>query len=208
MQIRGLPRHEGLAQATRLPWLGRTEGALPALEWTALLIFGSLAAAGTVFLDFGWRVPGHAILRAVFPMACGLALVPRRGAGAVMGAGAVLTWAWIRLGGLGGAGTGSTTSLLLIGPMLDLALWSARPGLRLYLSFAFAGFATNFAAFAVRGTVKYLGGSGAGGRSFESWLPEAVFTYSACGLAAGLISAVVMFHSARRDRQPPEEPAE
>ena len=209
MRIRGLPRHDGLAQATRLPWLRRGESALPVLEWTALLLFGGLAAAAMVFRDFGWRIPGHAILRAVFPMACGLAVVPRRGGGTVMAGGAVLALAWFRLGGLGGAGTGSTTSLLLIGPMMDLALWSAKPGLRLYLRFALAGLATNFAAFAVRGTMKYLGGPGSGGRGFEGWLSQAVFTYAICGLVAGLISGVVLFHTAGgRDLNDPGESSE
>jgi hypothetical protein len=208
MQLRGLPRHNGLEQATRIPWLGRGEQAFPLLEWTALLLFGGLATITMAFMDWGVRIPGHAILRAVFPMVCGLALVPRKGAGTVMGAGALLTLGWMRLGGHAVPGTGATTSLLLTGPMMDLALRSAKPGLRLYFSFALAGLATNVLAFAVRGSAKYFGGRGAGGRSFEGWLSEAMFTYAACGLAAGLIGGVVMFHSKGRkeDDQPPSEP--
>ncbi len=186
MSLRGLPRHAGLEQATRLPWLGRAEQALPLLEWTALLLFGGLATCTMAFMDWGIRIPGHAILRAVFPMVCGLALVPRRGAGTVMGVGALVFLLWIRLGGHGVPGTGATTSLLLIGPMMDLALRSAKPGLRMYFGFALAGFATNFLAFVVRGSAKLLGGRGAGGRGFDGWFSEAVFTYAACGLVAGL----------------------
>jgi hypothetical protein len=206
MPVRSLPRHEGLATATRLP--GRREAAIPVLEWTALLLFGGLAASAVVFMDWGLRVPGHAILRAVFPMVCGLALVPRRGAGTVMAGGALLALGWMRLGGFGSPGTGATASLLLTGPMMDLALWSAKPGFRLYLSFALAGFAANFLAFVIRGSAKYLGGPGAGGRGFEGWFSVAIVTYAACGRAAGVISAVVMFHWAGpRDDQSPPEPA-
>jgi hypothetical protein len=194
MTFRRLPEHAVLAQTTRLPLLGQSAQALPALEFAALLLFGGLAACSMLFLDFGVRMPGHAVLRAVLPMACGLAVVPRRGAGLVMGGGALLTLAGLSLGGHPGSGTGSTTSLLLIGPMMDAALWSARPGLRLYLSFALAGFATNLVAFLVRGAAKAGGGTGAGGRAMESWLQVAVFTYAACGLLAGLISAAMLFH--------------
>jgi hypothetical protein len=206
MNLRRLPHHAVLEQTTRLPMLGRGEQAIPVLEFMALLLFGGLAACSMLFLDFGVRVPGHAILRAVLPMALGLAVVPRRGAGLVMGGGALLTLAGLHLGGHPGSGTGSTTSLLLIGPMMDLALWSARPGFRLYLSFALAGFVTNLVAFLVRGAAKAGGGTGAGGRTMESWLPVAVFTYAACGLLAGLISAAMLFEWSGKKPDDPASP--
>ncbi len=196
MRLRGLPRHDGLQQATRLPWLGRAEQALPVLEFAALLLFGAMAASATVLWDWSLRVPGHAILRAVFPMVTGLALVPRRGAGTVMGLGALLTLVAMQVGGYAVPGWGATTSLLLTGPMMDLALWSAKPGRRIYLSFALAGFATNFVAFVIRGVPKYFGMGGGGGRSFAGWWPEAIVTYSLCGVLAGVISAAVWFHAA------------
>jgi hypothetical protein len=204
MTFRRLPQHAVLEQTTRLPMLGSSAQVLPALEFAALLLFGGLATCSMLFLDFGVRVPGHAILRAVLPMACGLAVVPRRGAGLVMGGGALMTLAALHLGGHPGSGTGSSTSLLLIGPMMDVALWTAKPGLRLYLSFALAGFATNLVAFLVRGAAKAGGGAGAGGRTMESWLPVAVITYAACGLLAGLISAAMLFHWSRKS---PDDPS-
>jgi hypothetical protein len=71
------------------------------------------------FTDFNLQIPGHAILRAVLPMAIGLALVPRKNGGTVMGVAA-----------LGGElpGLGACTSLALLGPMLDLALRSSAAG--------------------------------------------------------------------------------
>ncbi len=209
MRLRGLPRHDALQQATRLPWLGQAEAALPILEFAALLLFGAMAASASVLWDWSLRIPGHAILRAVFPMAMGLAFVPRRGAGTVMGLGAVLSLFWMKLGGQATPGWGASTSLLLTGPMMDLALWSAKPGWRIYISFALAGFATNFVAFAIRALTKYAGGPGGGGRSFAGWWPEAVFTYAICGVVAGVISAAVWFHAAgpKLPHGPAEPPA-
>jgi hypothetical protein len=195
MAFRGLPRHDGLQAATRLPGFRKGEQALPALEVIALLFIGGLATCLMVFWDWGLRIPGHAILRSVFPMVLGLALVPRRGAGTVMGAGALTTLTWMQFGGLASPGWGSMTSLLLIGPMLDFALWSAQPGRRMLLRFALAGFAANFAAFLVRGTTKYFSLPGGGTRPFASWLSPAILTYAVCGLLAGLISALVWFHT-------------
>jgi hypothetical protein len=194
MAWRRLPYHAALEQTTRLPVFTHGDRALPALEIAALLLFGGLATCAMVFLDLGVRVPGHAILRAVLPMALGLAVVPRRGAGMVMGGGALITLFGLRLGGAVSGGMGASTSLLLIGPMMDLALWTARPGFRLYLSFALAGFGTNLVAFLVKGAGKSAGLAAAGGRPMESWLPVAVISYSVCGLLAGLISAAALFH--------------
>ena len=210
MRLMVLPAHEGLCQATRLPWLQHTERALPALEWAGLMLFGGLAACASIFWDWGLRMPGHSILQAVFPMVCGLAVVPRRGAGSVMGAGALLTWGALHWGGHVSTGFGSTTSLLLTGPLMDAALWTAKPGRRLYLSFALAGLAANGAAFAMRGTVKYFGWEGVTKRPFAAWWPEAVFTYALCGVLAGLISAAVWFHATghRESSAPPDQDQE
>lgn len=61
------------------------------LERTTLLLAGFLAAAVTAFADFSLKIPGHSIIRAIFPMAFGLAVAPRRGAGCVMGGSAVVS---------------------------------------------------------------------------------------------------------------------
>ena len=122
-------------------------------------------------------------------------LVPRRGAGTVMGLGALFSLLWMQVGGHAAPGWGAITSLLLTGPMMDWALWSAKPGRRIYFSLALAGFATNFAAFVIRGAAKSLGTAGGGGQPFAGWWPEAILTYSLCGLLAGVISAAVWFHA-------------
>lgn len=198
MPFRGLPQHEGLKQATRLPALGRGPQAIPVLEFVALLLIGGLATCLMVFWDWGVKqIPGHAILRSVFPMVCGLALVPRRGAGTTMGAGALATLTFMNFSLRDTPGWGASTSLLLIGPMMDLALWSAKPGRWMYVRFALAGFAANLAAFLVKAGTKYFDVAGSGGKPFAAWLPKAMLTYTVCGLLAGVISAAVWFHSSR-----------
>lgn len=186
--------HGGLAINSRLPALAREHEGLRGAEIAFLLGTGAVAALASAFLDFGLKIPGHAIIRAVFPMAFGLAVVPRQLAGTMMGAGALATAFAIRAGGWGGLGLGAMTSLLLTGPMLDLALWRAQRGWRLYLGFALAGLTCNLAAFVVRGGVKFGGLDSITGRPVSHWLPVAVGTYALCGVLAGLISALVWFH--------------
>ena len=53
-----------------------------------LFLCGAAAASTTGFIRLGLRIPGHAIVLVVVPMALGLALAPRRLAGFVMSAGA------------------------------------------------------------------------------------------------------------------------
>jgi len=201
MHVAGLSIHGGLAQGSRIGALTRGEERVRGAEILLLLGTGMVAALASAFLDMGLRIPGHAILRAVFPMAFGLAAVPRRFAGSVMGVGAVASAIALKAGGSGALGMGATTSLILTGPLLDLALWRAQRGWRLYLGFALAGLASNLAALAVRGGVKVGGLDRLGGRPLADWWPVATGTYALCGILAGLVSALVWFHlSADRPR--------
>jgi hypothetical protein len=83
-----------------------------------------------------------------------------------------------------------------------LIMW--RPGWRLYLGFTLAGLVTNLVALAVRAGTKALGWEHAGTRQLPEWWPEAVGTYAACGLVAGLLSALFWFHLAAERPDPPE----
>jgi hypothetical protein len=159
-----------------------------------LVALGISAALTSTVLDFRLRIPGHAILRAIVPMSLGLALVPRRGAGSVMTAAALLTALGLHTGGMARGGSGAWTSLCLTGPLLDLALRSARPGWRLYLGFGLAGLTSNLVALAVRAGTKVLGWERAGSRQFQEWWPQAIGTYAASGLVAGLVCALLWFH--------------
>jgi hypothetical protein len=176
-----------------------TSDRLRAADLFILMGAGMAAAAATTLLDFSWRLPGHAILRTVLPLSVGLALVPRRGSGLAMSAAAGGGAFALQTMGMGAAGVGALTSLLLTGPLLDLACRWSRRGWQIYLSFAAAALVSNMLAFAVRGAAKAATGGGGGGgglgggRALAEWQPQAVVTYAVCGVAAGLISAAICF---------------
>lgn len=175
---------------------------MPAAELAALALLGACSAAATAFVDLNLRVPGHAILRAVLPMACGLALVPRKWAGCVMGAHALIAALVFQLAGWANLGVGAMTSLGLTGPLFDLSLWGARQGGRLYWRFAAGGLACNLVALAVRAVPKFFGWE-SGRRPFGDWISEAAPTYTVCGLLAGLIGAMIWFRfTPRRETLP------
>lgn len=201
-----LALHPGLASAGRLPRLLGARTSLSALEIAALLLLGVGAAVVSATVRLQLRIPGHAILLTVFPMALGLALVPRHGAGVCMGLGAFGT-AWLcEIAGFGRFRPGAMTSLCATGPLLDLALLGARRGWRLYLGMIAAGLASNLIALVVRGGFKALLPEPLEGRPFSVWLAEAAITYPVCGMLAGLVSAVVWFRFRSRST-PPENAA-
>lgn len=187
-----------LGATSRLPPLASGKTAR-GREVVALLLTGAAAGVLTTLADFRLGIPGHHILFAMFPLALGFALVPRRMAGSVMGASAVTTVAALGAAGVHLPGPGALAGIALAGPMLDLALRWGGAGWRLYGGFVVAGAATNLLAFGVRAWAKYAGMGGmGGGRSLATWLPLAVWTYAAVGLLAGLLSAAAWFHLRRR----------
>ncbi len=193
MRFAVLSTHSGLAGTSRLRVLTHEGQWSDTAAMLILLGAGVGAALSSVFLDMSLRMPGHAILRAVFPMALGLAMAPRRMGGLVMGAGAMGTVLVIKAGGLGTIGFGALTSLALIGPLLDAALWRARHGWRLYMAFALAGLGSNLAALVVRGSAKFAGLNHVTSWPLAVWLPRATVSYAVCGVLAGLISATIWF---------------
>lgn len=126
-------------------------------------------------------------------MALGLSLAPRRLGGVVMGASAWATAMLLKAGGGSGLGIGAQTSLCLIGPMLDAALWRAKAGWPVYLSFALAGCLANLGALAVRGAGKLSGWDSLLKRPLAEWVSVASWSYLVCGLVAGLLSAAIWF---------------
>jgi hypothetical protein len=185
--------------ASRLPSLAGSAAGIRAAELLALIMAGAAAAVASTYLDFGLGIPGHRILFSVFPIALGLALVPRRAAGTVMGGAAMATVGALALAGVRVPGMGGLTSLILIGPFLDVALRHAGSGWRLYAAFVAAGASANVVAFAVRAGVKLMGvpakgGGLGGGQPVGTWLTVSVWTYLLAGLLAGLISAAAWFH--------------
>lgn len=199
-----LSRHPGLTSTTRLGLIVSDKTTATLRDWLILLTAGILAACASTFLDLNIRrIPGHSILRVVFPMAVGLALVPRRGAGTVMGGSALVTGVAFRLCGFKGdaIGLGALTSLVATGPMLDWTLRRSNGGWRQYVAFAVAGLASNLLALTVRGTAKAMGWEKLGTRPLFEWLSQAALTYAVCGLVAGLLSGVVLFYGRRRGEE-------
>lgn len=194
-----LTMHHGLASAGRIPRLAGARSVLNAWEIAALFLFGITAALVSAYAHVHLRIPGHTIVRSVFPMALGLALVPRQGAGVIMGIGALGTASLLQGFGGGRLGAGAMTSLCLTGPLLDAALWRARQGWRIYLGLMLAGVVSNLAALVVRGGLKELMPLPIDGRPFAEWFAQAAFTYPLCGALAGLISALVWFRFRSRD---------
>lgn len=188
-----LPRHPQLSTSSRVAALSRYVDRGRLAELAILAVAGGSAALAVACLDFHLRVPGHSILRAMLPMALGLSLAPRRFGGLVMGLSAYSTTLLLRFGGGPTPGIGAFTSLCLLGPLLDLVLWGAQAGWRLYFRFALAGVLANLAAFAVRGGGKWAGFDAWHARSLADWATVAPWTYSLCGLVAGLVCAAVWF---------------
>ena len=192
--------HDGLIDATRFPTLSRTRSRISAIELLLLLACGAAAAAAVAYVKLSLRIPGHSIVLAALPMVLGLSLAPRRMVGSVMSAGAVGT-AWL-LSAAGGAsfGSGSSVSLLLIGPMMDVAVRHARGGWRVYAALVMSGVATNLLALGSRAAFKVLGLDLAGARPFDSWWLQASVTYTLSGAVAGLLGALCWFHFNARAR--------
>ena len=206
--MRTLPLHVELSTSSRLSDLLSRKEAAGLQDWACLIASGMIAAIASVYMDFGLRFPGHAILRVIFPMSVGLALVPRRGAGTVMCGSALITAMGLRMGGLAGSGLGALTSLAAMGPVLDWTLSRSVGKTRLHLSFALAGLFANFCAFSVRGLSKVLIWENAGRRPLFEWLPIAIVTYTVSGLVAGYLSGVILFASRKEKYQPSKEAEE
>jgi hypothetical protein len=191
--------NDTVASVGRLRALSRPHTHVTTLEVGTLMLIGALAGWMSVFIKLRLMIPGNAIILAVFPMVFGLALVPRRMAGTLMGASGLAAALIFRAGAIGATGAGALTSLCATGVLLDVALTRARSGWFLYAAIVLAGLGANLAAFGARAGTKLIG-IDPGIRLFATWWPQAVVTYAACGAIAGLISAIALFHLSAKNR--------
>jgi uncharacterized membrane protein YgcG len=219
----GWPINQPLRETSRLGSLSRPGERASARELVALGGLAIAAMLATAFLSNpGIRVPGHAILRGVLPMALGLALVPRRGSGSLMGAVAAATAFVLHLGGLGRMQPGTMVGVIMLGPLLDVALIHSRRGWRLYTRLMAAGLVANLLAYATRFATAWLGldrgwggggggggggaggggggggGWGSGGAQFTSFALTAFLSFALCGALAGLISGIIWFRASEK----------
>src|SRR5574340_450164 len=190
--------HEGLGISRRLPLMVRGEARISGAELAVLAFLGVCAALLSTVVRLNLGLPGHNIIRVVFPMALGMALVPRCGAASLVGLSGMGAALALTAGRAGGLGVGAATSLALTGLLVDLALVGARSGRSIYVRLTLAGLVANLAALAVRGGSKLLAGGMVDGLPLELWWPKAVLTYPLCGLLAGLLSAAVWFRVSAR----------
>jgi hypothetical protein len=195
---------DGLIGAARLPSLSRARQRISAAELLLLLLCGAAAAAAGAFVKLSLGIPGHSIVLSALPMALGMSLAPRRLAGSVMSAGAL--GAAVLLTQTAGMrfGSGALASLLLLGPMMDVALRRARSGWRVYSALILAGVAANVMALVLRAAPKLLGLDLPGTRPFDSWWLQASVTYTLSGVVAGLLGALCWFHFNDRSAGRPE----
>jgi hypothetical protein len=199
--------HQGLSISRRFPLAAPSGEAVSAREFGTLCFLGICAAFVSAFIRLGLGVPGHNIIRVVFPMALGLALVPRRGSASIMGLSGLLAGGVFMLAGARGLGAGAMTSLVLTGLLLELAMLNARTGWQVYLRLALAGVAANLIAFLMRGGVKFVEGGLVTGAPLAVWFPRAVISYPLCGALAGLISAAAWFRFAAHAAAGPDDEA-
>ena len=196
---------DGLIGAARFPLLARPLHRISAIECLLLLTCGASSAAAIAFIKLSLGIPGHSIVLAALPMALGMSLAPRRLSGSMMSIGALGTaWSLTQFGGVR-FGSGAFASLLLLGPIMDIAMSRARRGWRVYASLVVAGVVTNVLALGSRALPKFLGFDLPGARPFDSWWLQAIVTYTLSGVVAGLVGAFCWFQF--NDRSAPRPPA-
>ena len=100
---------DDLLATSRVPALVTTRSGVRPIELVALALAGVTAALLTNLLRLNLGIPGSSIVFATFPIALGLALVPRRGAGAVMAGAAALTTMGLGFAGAPLDGPGALT---------------------------------------------------------------------------------------------------
>ena len=197
------PVREALVDAARFPTLAKPHHHVSALEVFLLFSCGATSAMAIAFVKLSLGIPGHSIVIAALPMTLGMSLAPRQFAGVMMSASAIGTAFLLSLAGRATFGSGAFASLVILGPMMDLALRHARGGWGLYAALVTAGVATNLLALTSRAASKILG-LDVGARSFDSWWLQASVTYTLSGIVAGLLGAFCWFHiNVRSDRKPP-----
>jgi hypothetical protein len=200
-----LPLNDELSHRSRLRSISAPLAGADWVDVPFLLLMGIIAAALTTFVQLRIRVPGHVILFGVVPMTCGLAVAPRRRAGALMGLASVLALCGVAAAGASTFKVGAIASLGLLGPLLDWAARQARSGKTMYVAFAAAGLGSNAVAFAAK-FLEQQSGAHPGTRPYAQWISSAPLSFAICGILAGLIGAGLFFQFSEKANAPPREP--
>jgi hypothetical protein len=189
--------HPALVDARRFGVTRERDLSIAAWEITLLLGLGAAAALLAGFLHWRLPMPGHAILRAFLPLAAGLALIPRRGAGTIMAGGGLAASTALMGLGVGHVQPPALVGALVLGPLLDWTLRSASRGWSIYLRMILCGMAANLLAFAARFTSALAGWDPVTSRPFVEFWPTALFSFLLCGALAGLLCALICFRGGK-----------
>jgi hypothetical protein len=178
--------------------LSGTEVQFTARELAILGVAGVVAVLAVAFVQTPLRIPGHAVLKAALPLACGMAFVGKPLAGTVTGSASLFTAAALMLAGFGNLQAAALVSLLLVGPALD---WARRDTqinrFGWFPLFAFAGLAVNLAAFVVRWGTAFWQADGWHPLNFRTLGSAAMVSFAVCGIVAGVICGAIC-----RERKP------
>ena len=187
-------RSSWFAGAGRFGSLAAPGTRISSAELLTLVAAGAIAAGVVAFVHLQLRMPGSAILKATLPIVAGVALVPRRGAGTIASLSGMATAGILLALGAGRLPGAALSSLIAIGPAIDLAMGGAgRAGWRIYIRFAAAGLAANLMAFGVRWGSSLLEADAMPPRMMRQIGWNALLSFALCGLLAGLVSAAVCF---------------
>lgn len=202
-----MPLIPSLDEARRFARPHSASGRVSTVEWAILVGAGAASVAISLSIG-GFRIPGSSILQAVLPMAAGLALVPRRGAGLTMGT-VALTGGAAMMGmsalGVPHVHPSELARLFLLGVCLEVGPARAHDKRWIWLWFTAAGLAANLLGFAIKMGFAQLGWEGWGGRGLP-W-PTRLASFAICGALAGGASAVLFFRrSATRASREDESP--
>jgi hypothetical protein len=141
----------------------------------------------------GWGIPGSTVIQGILPMAAGLAIVPRRGAGLLMGTSALATGLVLGAMSTLNVNPSALARLWLLGACLDVGLARIENNSRIWFVFITAGLGANLLGYGAKQVSAQLGWEGVGGRGISSAWPVTLLSYAVCGAIAGGISAVLFF---------------
>jgi len=184
--------NHSLAKARRLPVLAAPMQGVTAWELVILVVAGVLSGVMS-FVIRGWGIPGSTVIQGILPMAAGLAIVPRRGAGLLMGTSALATGLVMGAVSKFNVNPSALARLWLLGACLDIGLSRNENNSRIWFLFITAGLGANLIGYGVKQVSAQLGWEGVGGHGISSAWPVTLMSYAVCGAIAGGVSAILFF---------------
>lgn len=189
--------NHSLADARRVPVLAAPGQDVSAWELVVLVAAGVLSGAMS-FAIRGWGIPGSTVVQGILPMAAGLAIVPRRGSGLLMGTCATATGLAMGAASTFNVNPSALARLWLLGTCLDIGLARIKSNPRIWFTFIMAGLGANLLGYGVKQASAQLGWEGVGGHGISSAWPVTLLSYAVCGAIAGGVSAILFFRRSNK----------